>query len=391
MDMCKINKVCVVTGSRAEYGLLFWIIKGIKEAEDLELQLAVTGMHLGVEFGNTYECIIKDGFTIDYKVDSLMSSDTPVGVSKSIGLGVIGFADAFDMLKPDLVVVLGDRFEIFAAVTAAHVRQTPVAHIHGGELTEGSIDDAFRHSITKMSQLHFASTETYRKRLLQLGEQPEKVFNVGAPGVEYIKNLKCVPVSEIESAIGLSLKKSTILVTLHPETKSQVSIEDQVSSLLAALDEMRDIQIVFTKSNSDVGGRYINSEFERFVDSNSQRSVMVASLGQEIFLSLHKYIRGVVGNSSSGIIESPYFSIGSVTLGKRQLGRVREKLVIPCEFDKKNILSSIDRMLEKSFVTEAGKFEFQYGDGDVSSQVLSRIRDFLLSPELGKTFIDLRQ
>ena len=282
-----MRKVCVVTGTRAEYGLLYWLMKEIESTEGLHLQLVVTGMHLSPEFGLTYK-VVEEDFKIDKKVEILMSSDTSVGVSKSIGLAVISFAECFEELKPDIVVVLGDRYEIYAAVTAAMIAQIPVGHLHGGELTEGLIDEAIRHSITKMSHLHFTATDEYRSRVIQLGESPQRVFNVGGAGIENIKRLKLLTKKEFERAIGFSLKKKNILVTYHPVTLEKGTSEVQFNNLLSALDELEDTAIIFTKGNSDTGGRIINQMIDSYVAKNSDKAAAYTSLGQLRYLSALK-------------------------------------------------------------------------------------------------------
>ena len=271
------KKICVITGTRAEYGLLYWTLKQIQEAQDFDLQLCVTGMHLAPEFGLTYKQIEQDGFYIDEKIEILLSSDSSVGISKSIGLGVIGFSEAFNRLKPDLIFILGDRFEIFSAVTAAMVSKIPIAHCHGGEATEGLIDESIRHSITKMSQLHFTSTEEYRNRVIQLGENPNRVFNVGALGIENINKLQLMDKSATENSLNLKLAKNNILVTFHPVTLEDATAENQFLELLEAIDSLQDTNIIFTKPNADTDGRIIISLIDHYVATHSNKSVAFIS------------------------------------------------------------------------------------------------------------------
>jgi GDP/UDP-N,N'-diacetylbacillosamine 2-epimerase (hydrolysing) len=305
------RKICVVTGTRAEYGLLYWLMKEIESNKDLELQLIITGMHLSPEFGLTYKEIEKE-FKIDKKIEMLLSSDTPVGISKSMGLAQISFAEAYDELKPDIVVVLGDRYEIFSAVSAALVSRIPIAHIHGGEITEGAIDEAFRHSITKMSHIHFTATEEYRKRVIQLGENPDRVYNVGAMGIENIRRIKLLSKEEFEKSINFKLNEKNILVTFHPVTLENNTAENQFSELLEAIDKLKNTNIIFTKANSDTDGRIINKMIDEYVLKNRHKAIAFTSLGQLRYLSAMQYVDAVVGNSSSGIVEDPSFKIGTV-------------------------------------------------------------------------------
>ena len=298
------RKICVLTGSRAEYGLLSGLIRLIEDDKDFELQIIVTGMHLSPEFGLTYQVIEKDGFAIRKKVEILLSSDTGVGIAKSMGLGLIGFADAFEELDPDLLIVLGDRFETFAAAAAAMVARIPIAHLYGGEITEGAVDEAFRHAITKMSHLHFTSTEEYRRRVIQLGESPERVFNVGSIGVDNIQKLKLLNREEFEDSIDFKLGDKNILVTFHPVTLEKQTAKAQVGILLKVLQELTEIRIIFTMPNADADGRVIIGLIEKFVAENLERSCSFVSLGQLRYLSALQYVDAVVGNSSSGLVEA---------------------------------------------------------------------------------------
>jgi len=288
------RKICIVTGTRAEYGLLYWLIKEIGADKDLELKIIATGMHLSPEFGLTYKEIEKE-FKIDKKIEILLSSDTAVGVSKSMGLAQISFAEAYVELKPDIVVVLGDRFEIFSAASSALVSRIPIAHIHGGERTEGAFDEAFRHSITKMSHLHFTATDEYKKRVIQLGEEPNRVFNIGAMGIENIKRLKLLGKKEFEKAIKFKLNKKNILVTFHPATLEKSSAKEQFQNLLDAIDELKDTNIIFTKANADTDGRIINQMIDKYVSENYNKSIAFNSMGQLRFLSALQFVDAIVG------------------------------------------------------------------------------------------------
>lgn len=324
-----MKKICVITGTRAEYGLLKPLIKKISDDSGVELQLVVTGMHLSPEFGLTYREIEEDGFEITERNEMLLSSDTPNGIAKSIGLGMIGFADIFTRIKPDIVVILGDRYEALAAATAAMVHRIPIAHIHGGELTEGLIDDSIRHTITKMSILHFTSTETYRNRVIQLGEHPERVKCVGALGIENIKTQKLMSRKELEDNLCIRLDRPFMMISFHPVTLENNTAKEQFENLLKALDSFKEYQFVFTKANSDTNGREINQKIDEYVNNNERRAVAYTSLGMVKYLSMLKYCEMVVGNSSSGIIEAPSFHIPTVNIGdsKRDVCEVKALLI----------------------------------------------------------------
>lgn len=385
-----MKKICVITGTRAEYGLLKPLMEKIYNDDDLQLQLVVTGMHLSPEFGLTYKEIEKDGFNIDDKIEILLSSDTPVSISKSMGLAMISFSESFNRLKPDLVVVLGDRYEIFAAVSAAIVAKIPVAHLHGGETTEGAFDEAFRHSITKMSYLHFTSTEKYRKRVIQLGEDPKRVFNVGAIGVENIKNLPLLSKEELEKQIDFFINDKTILVTFHPVTLENQTSAQQFAELLHALDELNDLRIIFTKANSDTDGRVINQMIDDYVAKNKGRAKAFVSLGQLRYLSAMKYVAAVVGNSSSGILEAPSIPVATVNIGDRQKGRIKAESVIDCETKSEEIVKAIRIALSDDFQEKVKTVKSPYGDGNVSDKIIKHIKSFLNKPlDLKKTFYDI--
>ena len=384
----KKRKICIVTGTRAEYGLLYWLMKAIKEDSDLTLQLVVTGMHLSPEFGFTYREIEKE-FSIDKKTEILLSSDTPVGISKSIGLGMISLSEAFSELQPDIIVLLGDRYEIFAASTAAMVCRIPIAHIHGGEATEGLIDEPIRHSITKMSHLHFTATEQYRKKVIQLGEHPDMVFNVGGLGIENIKRINLLSKPQLEKSIDFKLGDHNILVTFHPVTLEESSAEKQFKELLSAIKELPQIKIIFTKANSDTNGRIINHLIDKYVQSNSDRSVAFTSLGQLRYLSTLQFIDAVVGNSSSGLTEAPSFHIGTINIGDRQRGRIKAHSVIDCRPDKKDILKAFKKLYSRDFQSILETVQNPYDNGIPSQHIVPILKNINLDNILKKTFYNI--
>ena len=382
------RRICVVTGSRAEYGILQGLIKEIQESQVLELQLVVAGMHLSPEFGLTYREIEKDGFRISRTVDMQLTSDTSAGIARSLGLGTIGFGEAFHALKPDLLVLLGDRFELLAAASAALVALIPIAHIHGGELTEGAYDDAIRHSITKMAHLHFTASEAYSSRVKQLGEQPTKVFCVGALGIDNIVRLPLLRKDEVEKYIGLSLKGKSLLVTWHPETLRPERTCEDFQNLLDVLRTYESINIIFTKSNADNEGRRINQMIDEFVSLFPDNVVAYTSLGQLRYLSTLKYVSGVVGNSSSGIIEAPSLQKGTVNIGNRQLGRLRATSVIDSQPDVTSIQNAIERLFSREFQSALSTVLNPYGEGDVASKIVSVLETCSLDGILRKRFFD---
>lgn len=372
-----MKKICVVTGTRAEYGLLRPLIDKIDKDDELDLQLVVTGMHLSPEFGLTYKQIEEDGYQINEKIEILLSSDTPIGISKSIGLGLISFSECFERLKPDMIIVLGDRFEIFSAVTAAYVAKVPVAHLHGGETTEGAFDESFRHSITKMSYLHFTSTEEYRKRVIQLGEHPSRVFNVGAIGIENIKNMKLLSKEELEKKLNFTFGEKTALVTFHPVTLETSTSKKQFQNLLDALDEIENLKIIFTKTNADTDGRIINKMIDEYVNLNKDKATAFTSMGQLLYLSTMKYVDVVIGNSSSGIIEAPTFKVPTVNIGDRQKGRIQAESIINCKPEKEDILKAIKTALSSDFKNIIRNIKNPYGEGKVSEKIIEIIKNFL--------------
>ena len=384
------RKICVITGSRAEYGLLRWVMQGIKDDPDLTLQIVFTGMHLSPQFGLTFREIEQHGFIIDRKVEMLVNSDSAVGTAKSMGLGLIGFADALDGLKPDLVVVLGDRFEIFSAVAAALVAGIPVAHIHGGETTEGAFDEALRHSITKMSQLHFVAAQAYRTRVIQLGEQPENVFLVGGLGIDSISRLDLLSRARLEASLGLTFAARNLLVTFHPVTLEQSAAEDQMRELLAALATLVDTQLIFTLPNADAGGLALIRMVEQFVAGHSNAKAY-ASLGQLRYLSCIAQVDGVVGNSSSGLLEVPYMKKGTVNIGDRQKGRLQAASVINCAPERQAVQSAIAKMYSRKFQDALPGVTSPYGEAGASEKVLAVLKHHALEGITKKAFHDLSQ
>ena len=384
-----MRRICVITGSRAEYGLLSGLMRAIHEDKELQLQVIATNMHLSPEFGLTYREIEKDGFIIDKKVEMLLSSDTPNATAKSVGLGTIGFADAFEDLKPDMIVVLGDRYEILSAVSTALFYKIPVAHLHGGEITEGAYDDCIRHAITKMSHLHFTSTEEYRNRVIQLGEQPDRVFNVGAIGIENIKKVPLMTRTELEDSLGFEIGDKCLLVTYHPVTLEKSSAEEQSKNLLAALDQYKDYRIIFTMPNSDTNGRIIMREIEKYVELNKERSIAFKSLGLKRYLSALQYVTAVVGNSSSGIIEVPSFGIPTLNIGDRQKGRIAANSVVHCGTTFEEICQGLRGILSESPITLFKNSMNPYEKSNTISAILSVIRDYPIKNLIQKSFYNL--
>jgi GDP/UDP-N,N'-diacetylbacillosamine 2-epimerase (hydrolysing) len=387
----KKRKICVVTGTRAEYGLMYWLLKEIESDPDLELQLIVTGMHLSAEFGLTYKIIEKDNFKISKKIEVILSSDSSVGISKSMGLAMISFSEAFNELNPDICVVLGDRFEIFSAVTAAMISKIPLAHIHGGERTEGAFDEGIRHSITKMSQLHFTAAEQYSNRVIQLGENPKCVFNFGAPGLDNISNLKLLNKSEFEKSINFKLGELNFLVTFHPVTLENNSAEKQFNELLSALSEFDNAKILFTLPNSDTNGRIIIKLIEDYVKLNSKKSLAITSLGQLRYLSALKHFSVVIGNSSSGLLEAPSLKIPTVNIGSRQDGRLKASSVIDCNPNFFDISKSIKVVLDEKFQKSLKNTINPYGSGGASKKIKETLKSYDLKNILIKKFYDFRE
>lgn len=387
-----MKRIGIMTGTRAEYGLLKSLMQEINKDNDLELYLIVSGMHLSPEFGMTYKEIEGDGFQINAKVEMLLSSDSPAGISKSIGLGVIGFADEFQRADLDMLILLGDRYEALSAAICALVMRIPIAHLHGGELTEGAIDEGIRHSITKMSYLHFTSTEQYRNRVIQLGENPERVFYVGALGVENIKKINLMTKEELERSIHFEIDENTVIVTYHPVTLENNTVEEQFLNLLKVLDRNPKIRMIFTKANADTNGRIVNELIDKYAAQNSERACAFVSLGQKRYLSALKYCRIVIGNSSSGIIEAPSFGKPIINIGDRQKGRICADSVINCGYTQQEIQQAMETALTEEFENKARNCRNPYEKENTAANIISVIKDYLLNDKikLKKGFYDIK-
>jgi GDP/UDP-N,N'-diacetylbacillosamine 2-epimerase (hydrolysing) len=368
---------------------MYHLIKELENEKSISLQLVVTGMHLSKEYGNSWKTIEKDGFHIDKKVETLTNGDTPVDICESIAKGVNKFAKVFEQLKPDLVLILGDRYEIFAVAQAACISRIPIAHLHGGETTQGAIDEPIRHSITKMSHLHFAGTHEYAKRIIQLGENPKRVFNVGATGVDNIVNLKLFSKEEFEKSIDFKLNKRNLIVTFHPATFEKNTAEKQFCELLDFVDELENTNIIFTGSNSDTDGKIINKLINNYVSKNPKKATFFVSLGQLRYLSALQYVDAMVGNSSSGLTEAPSFKIATINIGDRQKGRTKAKNVINCEPKKAEIKKAYDKSLTKEFQEELKKVKNPYGSGGASKKIVEIIKKTNIDNILKKSFYDL--
>lgn len=385
------RKICVVTGSRADYGLLYPILKSLRGDSDVALQIAATGMHLSEAFGETFRAIEQDGFVIDGKVPTLIFEDSEVGTTKAIAAGISGFADLWDRLKPDLVLVLGDRFEIFAAATAASIARIPIGHIHGGETTEGAFDEALRHSITKMAQYHFTSTETYRKRVVQLGENPERVFCVGAPGLDNIAGEEWLDRKTFLQKAGLPSVAPYFLITYHPATlEGGAGVRDHLDALFEACDAFPEYGLLFTKSNADTDGLKIGKGIDQYVAANKNRAVAHISLGRENYLNAVYHSELVLGNSSSGIIEVPAFSKPTINIGDRQKGRVMGGSVISVPATPESIRKGIEKGLQRDFRAGLKDLENPYGRGGASEKIVRILKQVSVDPGiLKKKFYDL--
>ena len=385
--MTSLRRICVVTGARADYGLLYWLMKEIADDAELQLQVVATGMHLSPEFGLTYRKIEEDGFTIDAKVEMLLSSDSTVGIAKSMGLGVIGFADALDRLKPDILVLLGDRFEILAAAQAALISRIPIGHIHGGETSEGAFDEGIRHAISKMAQWHFVAAESYRKRVVQLGESPDRVFNYGAPGLDHLSRLTWLERQSLEMSLQIQLSTPLFLVTYHPVTLDITDPKGPMTELLTALEAFPEATVIFTYPNADTGGRVLIDCIDRFVAQHEKRSRAFVSLGQQRYLSLMREADVVIGNSSSGLIEAPALKKATVNIGNRQKGRLKASSVIDVLENSQDITSAIRLATSKDFRENLFDTVSLYGLGNVSQKIKITLK--AVKPEVHKSFFDI--
>ncbi|MCT4616241.1 MAG: UDP-N-acetylglucosamine 2-epimerase [Marinifilaceae bacterium] len=383
------RKVLVITGTRAEYGLLSNVLRLLKEDDEFELQLIATGMHLSPDYGYTYKEIEDDGFKIDKKIEILLSSDSSIGVSKAMGLAQISFAEAFEELQPDLILVLGDRYEILSAVTSAMIARIPVAHLNGGEKTEGAIDESIRHSLTKMSHLHFTATEEYYQRVIQLGENPNRVFNVGEVGLDNITRLNLMSKSEFEDSINFKLKQKAIIITFHPVTLEKGESVRQFNELLLAVDELEDTSIIITHSNSDMEGRQIIELINKYVSENSDKAISFPSLGYRRYLSALQYMDAVVGNSSSGIVEAPSFKTPTINIGSRQKGRIQANSIINTEATKESILEAFNSIYDIKFQENLKSIVNPYGQGESSQRLIDVLKQTDFKNLIDKKFFDL--
>lgn len=384
-----VKKACVVTTTRAEYGLLKPLIQAFDDSPDYQLQLIVSGTHLSAEFGMTWQVIQKDGFAIDAKIDMLLSSDSPAAVTKSLGLFTIGLAEALDRLSPDFVVILGDRYEMLAAASAANLFRIPVVHLHGGEITEGALDDSFRHALTKLSHVHFTSTEAYKNRVIQLGEQPHRVFNVGAIGIDNIKTMTLLSKEELAAALDIKLESPYFLVTYHPVTTSSASAQAEIDDLMQALLAIDDTQAIITLSNADVGGREINERLRWWASQYPERLYVFASLGQLRYLSAMQHCLAVVGNSSSGIVEAPSMQKPTVNIGLRQEGRIQADSIVNCEPEFESIQQSIQQVTSDSFINMLSSIKNPYGEGNTAPQIMEILANVDWNNLIKKKFYDI--
>lgn len=383
-----MRRIAVITSTRADYGLLYWLLRAIDAADDLALQLIVTGTHLLPEFGQTEQQIADDGFTAAARIELPLAADSPLAIAEAMGAATAAFARAFDALAPDVVVILGDRFEMLSAATAAFTLRLPIAHIHGGEVTEGALDEGYRHAITKLSALHFTAAEPYRQRVIQLGELPERVFTVGAPGLDHLLRTETLPLAELEAFLGLSLAQPTALVTFHPATLDVSDAADQCAALLAALAVFSEWQFVLTRPNADAGGRAIFPLLDAFAAKDPVRRRVFASLGQARYLSLLRQVPVVIGNSSSGIIEAPSFGAATVNVGDRQRGRLRAASVIDCPIETDAIVRAIRQAISAEFQAQLPAVKNPYGAGDAAGRMTQILRTVPLAPLLRKPFFD---
>jgi GDP/UDP-N,N'-diacetylbacillosamine 2-epimerase (hydrolysing) len=386
------KKVCVITGSRAEYGLLQPLIRELKQNVFFDTRLIVTGMHLSRVFGLTYREIEKDGFHIDRKIDLGLTSDSAVTISKATGRAVELFGRAYRDFAPDTIIVIGDRFEIFGAVAAAYITgRVTIAHLYGGELTEAAFDDGFRHSITKMSHLHFTSTNEYRKRIIQLGEQPSSIFVVGALGLDNIKKLKLLPKQELENSLQFTFGPHNLLVTFHPVTLEPGLSSKTFSNLLKVLDSLSNSHIIFTKANADPDGRMINKMIDLYVAKHPQKAIAFKSMGQVRYLSAMRFVDAVVGNSSSGIIEAPSFKIGTINIGERQKGRIKAKSIIDCEPTRHAITNAFRKLYSRKFQKALKKVRSPYGNGNSAEKIVRVLERHLNRYLLKKVFYNIKR
>lgn len=383
-----MNKICVITTTRAEYGLLFWLMKGIREDPAMELQLVVTGTHLSAEFGSTIDQIREDGFKVDRSFNMELQDDSPQGISHSLSIALKGFSLAFKTLEPQLVVVLGDRFEILGAATAALIANIPIAHIHGGELSYGAIDDSIRHAVSKMAYYHFPATEVYRKRIIQLGEHPSRVINVGGMGQDNIRKLSLLSRSQLEQELGFKFRAKNLLITYHPETLDPENSLNHFHQLLKAIDSLEDCLSIFTLPNADAGHKQLIQLLEEYVNGHPHTAVLFPSLGQLRYLSVMKQVDAVVGNSSSGIIEAPSMKIGTINIGDRQNGRLCAESVIHAEPDRQSILEALKKLFSPRFQNKLKQVKNPYGNGGAAKKIVNFLKNVTFENIKPKEFYD---
>jgi UDP-hydrolysing UDP-N-acetyl-D-glucosamine 2-epimerase len=385
----RTRRICVVTDSRAEYGLLYWLMRDLQTDPQIDLQVAVCGAHLSPEFGNTHKVVEDDGFPIDAKVEMTVSGDTPTAIAKSMGLGCIGFADAYERLCPDIVVVLGDRYEMLVAAQVAMILRLPIAHIHGGETTEAAVDEAIRHAITKMAQLHFTSADVHRRRVIQLGEHPTRVFNTGAPGLDHALRTELLDLEELSKSIDFDPGERFFAITYHPVTLHDDDPAVAMGMLLEALSEFPEHKFVFTGTNTDHGGRGLFRAIDNFVAADTDRSIFINSLGQVRYLSALRHAEAVIGNSSSGLIEAPTFFTPTVNMGDRQRGRLRAASVIDCAEDTPSIAAAIRRAISPEFNAGIKDQINPYGSGNAAQKIVAHLKTVELDGLIMKRFHDM--
>lgn len=383
-----MRKVCVITATRAEYGLLKPLMQLIKESDQLQLQIIATGAHLSPEFGLTYKNIENDGFIIDEKVEILLSSDTPASIAKTMGMAMMGMADILPRLNPDLIVILGDRYEMLSIASAATIFKIPIVHLHGGEITEGAYDDAIRHSITKMSHLHFTSTEEYKSRVIQMGENPASVFNVGAIGLDNIRDLKLLSKEELEADLDIKFRKYNYQITFHPETLNNLSSAEQFQNLLNVVEKQEDSFFIFTKANADTDGRIINQMIDDFVKKHPNTAKAFSSLGTLRFLSVVKLCDAIVGNSSSGILEAPSLFTPTINIGDRQKGRTQASSIINVDNSEEGISSGFELVKKIIAEDQLSDMKNPYDNGGAAQEILNKILDYKII-QTNKSFYNL--
>lgn len=385
-----MKRIAIITGTRAEYGLLKWLIKELKEDSFFIIDLIVTGTHLSKAFGETYKEIEEDGITIDHKLEIFCGDTKETNIAEAMGLAITGLTSLFLKIKPDLLIILGDRYEALASATAATLSHLPIAHIHGGEITEGAMDDVFRHAITKMSHLHFTALPEYQKRVVQMGEDPKRVFCVGGLGVDAISKVKLFSKEELEKEIGFKFLSRNLLVTIHPTTLDlKMKLEDALSDFFKALLTVTDCGLIFTAANADQDGAVINQKIKEFVDQRGNQAIFINSLGQKRYFSLLRVVDGVVGNSSSGLLEVPSFKIGTLNIGDRQKGRVRAPSVIDTTWNRIEIESGLKKILSTDFKNEISRVVNPYGGGNSASIIKKHLLDIDLKKIINKKFYDL--